>query len=143
MKRLVLIALCSVMICFTVNAQKASDAKVPAVVKAAFAKQYPKATDVKWEKEGGNWEVALKNNGKEMTVVLDKKGTVTETEVPIQVTELPGPAMKYIAEKYKGKPILSLDKITAGTKVSYEVVVVKGKALMFDATGKYLNTGKD
>lgn len=131
------------MICFTVNAQKAADAKVPAVLKTAFAKQYPKATDVKWEKEGANWEVALKNNGKEMTVVLDKKGTVTETEVSIQVAELPGPAMKYIAEKFKGKPILSLDKITAGTKVSYEVVVVKGKALMFDAAGKYMKTAKD
>jgi len=143
MKRFVLISLCTVLICFSVNAQKGADAKVPAVLKASFAKQFPKATDVKWEKEGGNWEVALKNNGKEMTVVMDPKGKVTETEIPIQVTELPGAAMKYIADKFKGKPILSIDKITAGTKVSYEVVVQKGKAMMFDENGKYLKTGND
>lgn len=143
MKRFVLISLCTVLICFSVNAQKAPDAKVPAVLKTAFVKQFPKATDVKWEKEGGNWEVALKNNGQEMTVVLDKKGTVTETEVSIQVTELPGAALKYIADKFKGKPILSIDKITSGKKITYEVVVVKGKAMMFNEAGKYLNTGKD
>jgi Putative beta-lactamase-inhibitor-like, PepSY-like len=155
MKKLALIAICAVLICFTVNAQKATvakiatktekatDAKVPAVLKAAFAKQFPKATDVKWEKEGGDWEVALKNNGKEMTVAMDKKGKVTETEVSIQVAELPGAALKYIATKFKGKPILSVDKITAGTKVSFEVVVQKGKAMMFDENGKYLKTGND
>ena len=143
MKRLILISLCTVLICFTVNAQKASNAKVPAVLKAAFAKQYPKATDVKWEKEGVNWEVALKNNGQEMTVAMDPKGTVTEIEAPIKVTELPAAVTKYVAEKFKGKKILSADKITAGTNVTYEVVVQKGKALMFDAAGKYMSTGKD
>jgi hypothetical protein len=143
MKRLILISLCTVLICFSVNAQKAADAKVPAVLKTSFAKLYPKAMDVKWEKEGANWEVAFKNLGKEMTVAIDKKGVVTETEVPVVATELPAAAMKYLTEKFKGKPILSVDKITAGSKVSYEVVVQKGKAIMFDANGKYLNTGKD
>jgi len=143
MKRLILISLCTVLICFSVNAQKGVDAKVPSVLKTSFAKLYPKATDVKWEKEGANWEVAFKNLSKEMTVALDKKGVVTETEVPIVATELPAAALKYLAEKFKGKPILSADKITAGKKVSYEVVVQKGKAIMFDEAGKYLNTGKD
>jgi hypothetical protein len=143
MKRLFLISLCTVLICFSVSAQKDADAKVPAALKISFAKLYPKAMDVKWEKEGANWEVAFKNLGKEMTVALDKKGVVTETEVPIVATELPAIALRYLAEKFKGKPILSVDKITASTKVSYEVVVQKGKALMFDANGKYLSTGKD
>ena len=143
MKRLVLISLCTVLICFSVNAQKAADTKVPAILKTSFAKLYPKATDVKWEKEGGNWEVALKSNGKEMTVVMDPKGKVTEVEAPIKITELPAALTKYVAKKFKGKPILSADKITAGTKVTYEVVVQKGKALMFDETGKFMNTGKD
>ena len=143
MKRLVLISLCTVLICFSVNAQKAADTKVPAVLKTSFAKLYPKAMDVKWEKEGANWEVAFMNLGKEMTVALDKKGVVTETEVPIVATELPAAAMKYIADKFKGKPILSADKITAGTKVTYEVIIQKGKAMMFDENGKYLKTGKD
>ena len=143
MKKLVLITLGAVLICYSVNAQKATDAKVPAVVKAAFAKQFPKATDVKWEKEGANYEVALKNNGQKMTVGMDAKGKVTETEVGINAIELPGAVMKYLGEKFKGKPILSADKITAGTQVTYEVVVQAGKALMFDANGKFLKSAKD
>lgn len=147
MKRLVLIALCSVIICFTVSAQKEAeekgDVKAPAALKAAFAKQFPKATDVKWGKEGADYEVGMKNNGQEMTVVMNSKGVVTETEVGIKVTELPSAVTKYVAEKFKGKKILTADKITAGTKITFEVVVQKGKAMMFDANGKYLNTGKD
>ena len=143
MKKLVLITLSAILIGVSVNAQKITDAKVPAVLKAAFAKQFPKATDVKWEKEGANYEVALKDNGKEMTVALDAKGTVVETEVGVKTTELPASILKYVGEKFKGKTILSADKITAGGKVSYEVVVQKGKALIFDATGKYLKSAKD
>lgn len=143
MKKLALITLGAILICFSVNAQKLTATKVPAVVKASFAKQFPKATDVKWEKEGKTYEVALKNNGQDMTVSLDAKGTLVETEVGIKSTELPAAVLKYIGEKFKGKTILSADKITAGSKVSYEVVVQKGKALMFDANGKYLESAKD
>ena len=37
-----------------VSAQKSADA--PAAAKAAFAKAYPTATKVRWEKEDGNFE---------------------------------------------------------------------------------------
>jgi len=36
-----------------------------------------------------------------------------------------------------------LTKSLPEKKVSYEVVVQKGKAMMFDEAGKYSNTGKD
>ena len=56
---------------------------------------------------------------------------------------LPAAIMKYVSTNFKGKSVLSADKITAGTKVTYEVVVQKGKALIFDANGKFLEKEKD
>lgn len=143
MKKLFLMSACAVLFCFSVNAQKMNSAKVPAVVKASFAKQFPSATDVKWEKEGKTYEVALKNNGQTMTVSLDAKGTLVETEVGIKSSELPAAVLKYVKDNFKGKSVLSADKITAGSKVTYEVVVQKGKALIFDAKGKFLEKEKD
>lgn len=136
-------SVCAVLICFSVNAQKMSAAKVPAVVKASFAKQFPSATDVKWEKEGKTYEVELKYNGQNITVSLDAKGKIVETEFGIKSFELPKTTLKYVSDNFKGKPILSAEKITAGSKVSYEVVVQKGKALVFDAKGKFLEKEND
>ena len=138
-----LITAAAVLICFSVNAQKMEASKVPAVVKSSFAKQFPSATDVKWEKEGKTYEVAMKHNGQTMTVSLDAKGTLIETEVGIKSTELPASVLKYVKDNLKGKTVQSADKIMAGNKVTYEVVVEKGKALIFDAQGKFLDKEKD
>lgn len=143
MKKIILITIGALMISISVNAQKMNAAKVPPIVKASFAKQFPSATDVKWEKEGKTYEVALKNKDQEMTVSLDAKGTLVETEVGIKSTELPAAVLKFVNDNFKGKTIQSVDKITAGSKVTYEVVVQKGKALIFDAKGKFLEKEKD
>jgi uncharacterized membrane protein YkoI len=143
MKKLFLITLGAVLISFSVTAQKLTEAKVPAVVKASFAKQFPKATDVKWEKEGLTYEVACKMDGKEMTVGLDAKGALIETEAGIPTTELPAAVAKAVAEKFKGQKIISVDKINAGTKVTYEVMVKKGEGQVFDPSGKYMGKVKD
>ena len=116
MKKLLLMSACAVLLCISVNAQKMNAAKVPAVVKASFAKQFPTANDVKWEKEGKTYEVALNYNGQNITVSLDGKGTIVETEFGIKSIDLPAPALKYVSDNFKGKPILSADKITAGSK---------------------------
>ena len=143
MKKLLLITLSAVLISFSVSGQKPAVLKVPAVVKASFAKQFPKATDVKWEKEDAVYEVTLKNNGQVMTVTLNNKGILTETEVGIKPSDLPAQILKYVREKFKGKTILSADKITAGSKLTYEVNVQKGQALIFDPNGKLLEKAKD
>ena len=58
MKKLLLMTALVAAIGFSACAQKLDASKVPAAVKAAFAKQYPGAT-AKWEKENGNYEVNL------------------------------------------------------------------------------------
>ncbi len=110
----------------------AQSQKVPEAAKMAFTKAYPKADDVKWEREKGNFEVEFEMaDDQEMSVVYDANGAVLETEVEIAFSELP----KAAQEALKGKKVKETAKITnAKGVVTYEAEV-RRKDLMFDAQG--------
>jgi hypothetical protein len=143
MKKVILMIACAGLFCFSVSAQKLNATKVPTSVLSTFAKQFPAATDVNWEKEGKEFEVAFKNKGQAMTVSLDAKGTLLETETSTKLAELPAAIQKYVSDNYKGKTIQTADKTVAGKKVTYEIVVEKGKELVFDANGKFIKKVKE
>ena len=143
MKKLILMIACAGLFCFSVSAQKLNATKVPTAVLSTFAKQFPAATDANWEKEGKEFEVAFKEKGQPMTVSLDAKGTLLESETSMKSTELPVAILKYLSDNFKGKTILSADKTVAGSKVTYEIVVEKGKELVFDANGKFIKKVKE
>lgn len=111
---------------------------IPAVAKSSFTKLHPQATGVKWEKEEGGYEASFKENGKDMSVVMDAKGTLKETETDIAVAELPAAIRAYVAKQMPGKKIKEAAIIVdaAGTKM-YEAEV-GGKDLMFDVNGKLM-----
>lgn len=111
---------------------------IPAVAKSSFTKLHPQATGVKWEKEEGGYEASFKENGKDMSVVMDAKGTLKETETDIVVAELPAAIRAYVAKQMPGKKIKEAAIIVdaAGTKM-YEAEV-GGKDLMFDVNGKLM-----
>ena len=110
----------------------AQSKKVPEAAKMAFAKDYPKADDVKWEMEDGNYEVEFEiADDQEISVVYDANGAVLETEVEIAFSELP----KAAQDALKGKKVKEAAKITnAKGVVTYEAEV-RRKDLMFDAKG--------
>ena len=127
---------------FSACAQKLDASKVPASVKAAFAKQFPKTT-VKWEKEDGKYEAGFKQNGNTMSALFETNGTMTESEMDIKVTDLPASVLSYVKEHYKGKRIKEGAKITkADGTVNFEAEV-DGKDVIFDATGKFLKEVKE
>ena len=127
----------------TVYAQKLDAAKVPTEVKAGFAKQFPKATDVKWEKENGLYEAGFKDVGQKKSATFDAKGTMTESEVSIKVSELPMAATEYIKAHYKGLPVKEAAKITkANGEVNYEAEISK-MDVIFDAKGTFIKEAKD
>lgn len=127
---------------FSACAQKLDASKVPAAVKAAFAKQFPGATP-KWEKEDGKYEAGFKQNGNTMSALFEANGTMTESEMDIKVTDLPAAVLSYVKDHYKGKSIKEGAKITkADGTVNYEAEV-DGKDVIFDATGKFLKEVKD
>lgn len=113
------------------NAQKVNADKLPKAVKEGFAKQYPHAKAVKWDKEDADYEASFKHEGKELSVVLNAKGEVQEVETEISIAALPMP----VQEALKGKKVKEAAEIKKGGKTYYEAEV-KGKDLFFDASGK-------
>ncbi|MBS1737045.1 MAG: PepSY-like domain-containing protein [Bacteroidetes bacterium] len=142
MKKVLMSAMAITVITISACAQKLDASKVPAAVKASFAKQYPGAT-AKWEKEDGKFEAGFDHNGHEMSALFEANGTMTESEMGIKVSELPAAVMQYINTHHKGETIKEAAKITkANGEVNYEAEV-KGKDLIFDASGKFLKEVKD
>ncbi len=127
----------------TLNAQKNIAASiVPAPTKAAFAKAHPNVAG-KWEKEDGNYEVSFKESGKNMSCVIDKSGTIQETETDIAVSALPAPVTAYLAMHYKGIKVKEAASIVKKDGKTVYEAEVKGKDILFDAQGNLVTTKKD
>ncbi len=127
----------------TANAQKVKEAEVPAEVKTAFTKNYPNVKAKGWEKEDGNYEVVFDSNKNEMTLVIDPKGNVVQTETEIKVSELSKTITDYCAKNYAGKKIKEASKIVdAKGVVTYEAEIEKMDVL-FDANGRFIKESKD
>lgn len=115
---------------------------MPSAVRSAFQKQYPD-TPAKWEKEKGNYEVSFKKEGEIMSAVINKEGTILETESDIAVNELLKPIQSYLKTHYKGTEIKEAARIVkANGEVNYEGEV-NGKDVIFDASGKFIREAKD
>lgn len=111
---------------------------VPAAVKATLAKLYPGAKGVKWEKEDGNYEAGLTHTGKELSLVIDAKGNLIETETAIAISALPASIREYVAKHHVGKKIKEAAEIVdAKGKKTYEAEV-GGKDLIFDEKGQFI-----
>ena len=115
--------------------------KVPAKVKDALTKLYPKATEIKWGKEGKTeFEAEFKVNGTAVSVVMDVKGNLNETETDIAKLELPKGVEEFVAKNHKGWNITESSKIVdAKGNVTFEAQVTKDKVkkdLIFDKNGK-------
>jgi hypothetical protein len=104
--------------------------KVPAVVSAAFTKQFPAANKVKWGKENAKeYEAEFELNGKKISANYDMQGNWKETETEIPVSDLPGAVAKSIQAKYPGAVISGADKTEQPSgKIIYEAnIKIKGK----------------
>jgi len=138
MKKVILALI--VLISASTFAQK-SDA--PAAAKAAFAKAFPSATNIKWDKEDGAFEADFELKGKKMAATFDAKGVFQESEIAIQVSELPASVTAYMKGHYKGIAVKEAAKITKPNgAINYEAAI-KGKDVLFDANGKFIKEAKD
>ena len=123
-------------------AQKLTETQVPKAAKAAFSKAHAGATG-RWEREGMNYEVNFKEGGKTMSCVIDKNGTIQETETDIAVHDLPQTVRDYVAQHYKGSSIKEAAHLLKndGTKL-YEAEV-NGRDLQFKEDGTFVKSVKD
>lgn len=118
--------------CTCAFAQKSA---VPAAIQSKFAKSYPAATKVKWEKEDAGYEASFKLKGMEISVLYSANGTLEETETEIKVSELPAKARTYAAAKGKIQEAAKI--VLASGVVKYEAEV-KDRDLLFDEKGNFL-----
>ena len=124
-----------------VNAQRIKESEVPQAVRTSFTKAYPRAKEVKWDKEDGAFEASFDQNKTDMSVLLDEKGMVKEVETHIEKTELPKAIQETIAKEFPGYKINETAKILTKGITTYEAEVKKeGKTfdLIFDINGKLL-----
>ncbi len=139
MKKFMMLAALAVTFASCAEAQEMKADKVPAAVTVAFAKAYPSAKEVGWEKEkSGDYEVGFEQGKAEMSVVYNNQGQVLEVEIEMAVTELPAAVQAAL----KGKKIKEAAKIVKGGKTYYEAEV-GGKDLLFTADGKMVSETKD
>src|SRR4051812_34648711 len=80
--------------------QKINASAVPSNVKQSFSSNHPGITP-EWEKEDGNFEASFKEDGHDISCVIDYSGTILETETDIPVSELPQEATLYLKTHYK------------------------------------------
>ncbi len=137
MKQIITIVI--VVTVFTLSAcgQHLDAAKVPDTVKKSFAKQFPGAT-TKWEKEGNSYEATFKNKGNKMSASFNANGTMIESELEINIAELPASIKDYIKSNYSGAKIKEAAIITLATGESQYEAEIKGKDLIFDISGKFI-----
>jgi hypothetical protein len=124
-------------------AQKLKEKDVPTPVKTAFQKNFPQAKVEKWEKEGVNFEAEFELNKTEQSVVFDEQGNLLETEIEIELNQLPKGVLEYVIANYKGQNVKEAAKITdAKGNVTYEAEI-KGMDILFDSNGKFIKEIKN
>ena len=123
------------------QAQQLKSIEVPATVHSSFKKLYPTIKNVKWAKEGSNFEAEFDLGKIETTVVFDGNGSMVQTESEIKISELPTEATNYIATNLAGKKIKEAAKIVdVKGVITYEAEIEKVDYI-FDVTGKFLHKG--
>lgn len=115
----------------TAQAQKLTDDKVPAAVKAALTKRFPTAKQVAWEKEDAQaYEAKFTIGDNKQSANFDTNGNWLSTETNLKKTDLPAAIQSSIAKNFAGYDIDDPEKVESSEGVLYEVKLKKeGKKL--------------
>lgn len=128
--------LVTVLLCCLNGTACFSQKSAPAAVREAFSKKFPNVSDVDWGKENANeWEAEFEQNGSETSANFRTDGAWLETEVEIQVADLPVPVQSAL----KGKKIKEAARIERADGSTVFEAEVRKKDWLFDAAGKRLN----
>lgn len=101
----------------------------PKVVKDAFAKKFPNATSVKWDKENAHeYEAGFKVDGKSFSANYSDKGEWLETESTVEFASIPLKVQNTFKANHKEAKIKASAKIeTSKGETKYEVEFMNGK----------------
>ncbi|QHI36155.1 hypothetical protein IMCC3317_15140 [Kordia antarctica] len=128
MKKITIIALLA-LITSIVSCDK--DATAPQNVKDTFAKKFPSASDIEWEKESDTeWEAEFKFNGKEYSSNFNQDGTWVETEFEMTKSEIPVVVMDAFNTNFEGYDIEEIELSETIKGKVYEFSIEKGESEM-------------
>ena len=102
-------------------AQEIPEAQVPASVVAAFKKDFPQATETKWEKKADAHSVKFKVNGVEHKGWLDNNGKMVKHKVDIKESELPAAVTATLKKDYSNFKVSGVYKMLEGNATTYEM----------------------
>jgi uncharacterized membrane protein YkoI len=131
----------------TAQGQTPGPINVPAPVKAAFAKRFPKAEGPKWEMENKkDYEADFKQDGTMWSACFAPDGSWLETEHAIKADALPEEVRKTIAAKYADHHVKEAEQAETPKGTVYEVEFAKGKhemEVVFSADGTVVKTKEE
>ncbi len=117
---------------------KAQDG-APVAVITSFKLKFPKAQKVNWEKEAnGDYEAAFKLNDKKMSANFTSKGAWMETEIPIDIANIPPAVGASFKREHTTAKIKLVYKIETAKMFKYEIEYVensKKKEVVYDIDG--------
>jgi hypothetical protein len=118
-KIFVIILLCAASFTF-------AQTKVPEKVQSAFNGKFPKATQVKWEEDDGEFEAEFIIDSVNYSANFSEKGKWLETETTITFDALPDAVKKVVKDGFKDNEIKSVYLVEDSEGlVYYEVDVLK------------------
>jgi len=128
MKKIVSLLIAILIISSASFAQKLSSGKVPAPVKKAFSKDFPKSSKATWTMDEGNYEVNFLVNEVKNSATYDKDGKWLEKEVVIRLSEIPKDIRTSITKNFPGFHANEAEKVeTNGKDLEYHIGIYKGK----------------
>lgn len=130
------------MLSFVSFAQKTKEQNVPQAIKNALIERFPNAKNVKWDKEENNFEASFKNNNIDNSILFNANGKVIETEIAINVNQLPEKALQYLNDNFKNKKIKETAKIINEKGDTIYEAEIKGNDLFFDENGNLITKDK-
>ncbi|WP_051907916.1 PepSY-like domain-containing protein [Flavimarina sp. Hel_I_48] len=115
----------------------------PKVVRDAFAKKFPEAKSVKWDKESQNeWEAEFKMDGMEYSANFNNYGVWKETEHEVRQADVPHEVMASLKNEFPGYKIRESEISETSEGMVYEFEVKKGGSeieVALDSHGKVVN----
>lgn len=127
------------------SAQDINQKDVPSVIKSAFNKAYPEATDVDWEKKGANYEVDFNIGSVDHKATYTVSGKTLSFEKDIPNGKLPAVIAKNIKAKYPSGRIDDVDWINTAGKITYKIDIegTPDVNVWYDASGKFIKEVAD
>ena len=118
---------------------------VPDSVNMMFNRRYPKAEDVVWEKEYGDYIAKFEDNGYNARAKYTTGGEWISYTVEIDANHLYSPIMSYIYREYRGYNPIFAEKTTRKDRKDYYYVEIINKKkstgnveLYFNKAGRYI-----